>query len=257
MNDTFQCGDTGALVAYLYDECALGEREQIAAHVKQCATCASEIDSLRATRRTLAAWTPPDLALGFQITRTDVGPVPNSVLEPKIAWWRAPLPGWAQAAAALVIFAAGLSTGIARNGSSAPVASPQVASVVPAVPRGSAVAVPAAAGAVSRDELAQLEQRLKSEMSHLRPVSAVSTVASRGSDDALIQQVRRLIEESEANQRKDFTLRMVELAGNIEQQRRVDLQTVRQSMGQLQDVTGTELRQQREVLGRLVSERTR
>jgi hypothetical protein len=213
MNDIFQCGDSGALVAYLYDECALGEREQIAAHLKQCATCASEIDSLRATRQTLAAWTPPDLALGFQITRTDVGPAPNrssSGLEPKIAWWRAPLPGWAQAAAALVIFAAGLSVGIARNGSS-----------------------------------------------QLRPVSAVSTVASRGSDEALIQQVRSLIEESEANQRKDFTLRMVELAGNIEQQRRVDLQTVRQSMGQLQDVTGTELRQQREVLGRLVSERTR
>jgi hypothetical protein len=258
MNDIFQCGDSGALVAYLYDECAPGEREQIAAHLKQCATCASEIDSLRVTRQTLAAWTPPDLALGFQITRTDVGPAPNrssSGLEPKIAWWRAPLPGWAQAAAALVIFAAGLSVGIARNGSSDPVASPQVSSVVPAVSRGSAATAPA--GSVSRDELAQLEQRLKSEMSQLRPVSAVSTVASRGSDEALIQQVRSLIEESEANQRKDFTLRMVELAGNIEQQRRVDLQTVRQSMGQLQDVTGTELRQQREVLGRLVSERTR
>ena len=74
---------------------------------------------------------------------------------------------------------------------------------------------------------------------------------------ALLQQVKTLIEQSEESQRKDFTLRMVELAGNIEQQRRVDLTTVRQSMGQLQDVTGNELRQQREVLGRLVSERSR
>ena len=94
-------------------------------------------------------------------------------------------------------------------------------------------------------------------MSQLKPASAATPVAARGSDEALIQQVKNLIEQSEADQRKDFTLRMVELAGNIEQQRRVDLTTVRQSMGQLQDVTGTELRQQREVLGRLVSERSR
>ena len=44
MNDMFQCGDPGALVAYLYDECEPGERELIAAHITRCATCASEID---------------------------------------------------------------------------------------------------------------------------------------------------------------------------------------------------------------------
>jgi hypothetical protein len=82
-------------------------------------------------------------------------------------------------------------------------------------------------------------------------------VAVRGSDDALLQQVKGLIEESESNQRRDFTLRMVELAGNVENQRRVDLASVRQQMGLQQGAIGTELRQQREVLGRLVSERTR
>lgn len=252
MNDIFQCGESGALVAYLYDECSPGEQEQIAAHITQCAICASEIASLRATRQTLAAWTPPDLALGFQITRTEAAAPskPSHVLEPKIAWWRAPMPAWAQAAAALVIFAAGLSLGLARTGSSGVAASPQVAGIAP-------TAMPVSTSSVSRDELAQLEQRLKNELSQVRPVSAVAPAASRGSDDALLARVKSLIEESEANQRKDFTLRMVELAGNIEQQRRVDLTTVRQSMGQLQDVTGNELRQQREVLGRLVSERTR
>ncbi len=78
MNDTFQCGDPGALVAYLYDECEPGERELIAAHITRCATCASDIDTLGATRQTLTAWTPPDMALGFQITRPhDVGPAAN------------------------------------------------------------------------------------------------------------------------------------------------------------------------------------
>lgn len=258
MTDTFQCGDSASLVAYLYDECEPGEREQIAAHLKRCATCASEVGALSATRQTLASWAPPDLALGFQITRHDVGPVapaaPARVLEPKIAWWRAPLPAWAQAAAALVIFAAGLSVGQARittvPGQTTPAS--QVAAVVPAAP---AVATPVSS--VSRDELAQLEQRLKAEFGQLRSAATATPVVARGSDDALLQQVKTLIEQSAETQRRDFTLRMVDLAGNIEQQRRVDLATVRQSMGQLQDVTGTELRQQREVLGRLVSERTR
>ena len=256
MNDIFQCGDSAALVSYLYDECEPGEQELIAAHVKRCAACAGEIDALRATRQTLAEWTPPDLALGFRIERD--ADVPRAkVLEPKIAWWRAPLPAWAQAAAALVIFGAGLATGIARNESApqAP-AAPTVAAVPADAPP---VAAPSVSreGLASRDELAQLEQRIRAEFSQPRSTPTPTAVTARGSDDALLQQVKTLIEQSEENQRKDFTLRMVELAGNIEQQRRVDLTTVRQSMGQLQDVTGNELRQQREVLGRLVSERSR
>lgn len=255
MNDTFQCGDAASLVAYLYDECEPAEQELIAAHLKRCTTCATEIGALSATRQTLAAWTPPDLTLGFQITRSDVVPVapttPARVLEPKVAWWRAPLPAWAQAAAALVIFGAGLSVGQVRNATPAQTTAPaQTTSTVPAATN---VATPG----VSRDELAELEQRLKSEFAQLRSTPAPTPVATRGSDEALLQQVRTLIDQSAENQRRDFTLRMVDLAGNIEQQRRVDLTTVRQSMGQLQDVTGTELRQQREVLGRLVSERTR
>ena len=255
MNDIFQCGDSAALVSYLYDECEPGEQELIAAHVKRCATCAGEIDALRATRLTLAAWTPPDLALGFRIERD--ADVPRAkVLEPTIAWWRAPLPAWAQAAAALVIFGAGLATGIARN---EPAQTPpaQTAAAVSAEARPVAAPSVSRDALASRDELAQLEQRIRAEFGQPRSTPTPTAVTARGSDDALLQQVKTLIDQSEENQRKDFTLRMVELAGNIEQQRRVDLTTVRQSMGQLQDVTGNELRQQREVLGRLVSERSR
>jgi hypothetical protein len=254
MNDIFQCGDSAALVAYLYDECAPGEQALIAAHLKGCATCASEIDSLRATRRTLAEWTPPDLALGFRITREDA-PRPANVLEPTTAWWRAPLPAWAQAAAALLIFAVGLSVGAARNSAPEQAALPEIASVVPAAQP--AVAAQPAAPTVSRDDLAQLEQRLKTELTTLRSSSPATPVAARGSDDDLMAQVKALIQQSEESQRRDFTLRMVELAGNFETQRRVDLASVRQQIGLQQGAIGTELRQQREVLGRLVSERTR
>ena len=250
MNDIFQCGDSAALVAYLYDECAPDELALITAHIKGCAACANEIEALSATRRTLASWTPPELALGFRITREDE-PRPARILEPRIAWWRAPLPAWAQAAAALVIFGAGLSVGAVRN--TAP-GQPAKAELVPAVP----VAAQPAASSVSRDDLAQLEARFKAELTQLRSSSNTATpVVTRGSDEALIAQVKTLLEQSEENQRRDFTVRMVDLAGNIETQRRVDLASVRQQMGLQQGAIGTELRQQREVLGRLVSERTR
>jgi hypothetical protein len=251
MNDIFQCGDSAALVAYLYDECAPDELALITAHIKGCAACASEIEGLSATRRTLATWTPPDLALGFRITREDE-PRPAKILEPKIAWWRAPLPAWAQAAAALVIFGAGLSVGAVRN------TAPERAAVTETVPAVLPVAAPPAASSVSRDDLARLEERIKTELTQIRSSSNTATpVVARGSDEALIAQVKTLIEQSEENQRRDFTVRMVDLAGNIETQRRVDLASVRQQMGLQQGAIGTELRQQREVLGRLVSERTR
>ena len=121
-------------------------------------------------------------------------------------------------------------------------------------------AAPPAAASASRDDLAQLEQRLRAELTRLQSSTTAATatpVAAHGSDDALLAQVKTLIEQSEENQRRDFTVRMVDLAGNIETQRRVDLASVRQQIGLQQGAIGTELRQQREVLGRLVSERTR
>jgi hypothetical protein len=239
MNEIFQCGDSGALVAYLYDECSPGEHAVIATHIKGCVACASEIDALSATRRTLASWTPPDLALGFHITRSDVGPA--KILEPKIAWWRAPLPAWAQAAAALVIFAAGLSLGTARNGSTEQAAGPRPPASVPAEAR------PVAAS-VSRDELAQLEQRIRTEMSQLRTASSAAPVPAR-TNDALLAEVRALVEQSNAEQNRDFTLRLVELAGRFDIQNR----RVAESVGQLRDTVRTEFGQQRQVNQQLIN----
>jgi hypothetical protein len=253
MKDTFQCGDSAALVSYLYDECAPGEQAAVAAHINGCANCASEIAALSATRRTLAEWTPPELALGFRITRENE-PRPAKILEPKIAWWRAPMPAWAQAAAALVIFGVGLSVGSAR--SSAPEQAATV-STGPAVP----VNTQPVAAAVSRDDLVRLEQRIKAEMGQRRTSDTPAPAGASGSDDALIARVKTLIDESEANQRRDFTLRMVDLASTIERQRRVDLAQIGNSMGQFQGATRNELRQQNEAfseaLRRLVSDAPR
>ena len=253
MNDIFQCGDSAALVAYLYDECAPGEQALIEAHLKGCAVCASEIDGLRATRRTLAAWTPPEHALGFRITREDE-PRPARILEPKIAWWRAPLPAWAQAVAALVIFGVGLSVGSARHTVQEQTATGRTASVLPAASQ------PAAAG-VSRDDLTQLEQRIRAELGQLRASNTATPVAARESDEALIQRVRTMIDESAADERRNFTERMLNMAEVIERQRRVDLAQIGNSMGQFRGATRDEIRQQNEAFSeairRLVSDSPR
>src|SRR5687768_4076125 len=136
MNDIFRCEDRDALVAYLYDECDPAERAAIAAHVSHCPACAEEIASLRATRTQLAAWMPPAASLGFQITGANERrePLAFTARAPQGGrWWREPLPAWAQAAAAAVIFAAGLTAGTLGNSSgrdstaTAPAASPVAA----------------------------------------------------------------------------------------------------------------------------------
>ena len=65
-------------------------------------------------------------------------------------WWRQPLPAWAQAAAAVAIFAAGMSAGAVRSDSNGPDASPTPAVTVPV------------ARTVSRDDLARFDTRLRS-----------------------------------------------------------------------------------------------
>lgn len=238
MSLTFECGDKNALVAYLYEECEPELRDVISGHLTRCDSCSSEVDGLGWTRGRLEVWTPPLPELGFQM------PVP--VQAARLPWWRAPMPAWAQAVAALLIFGVGLSVGLARG----PVAAPQQVSSKPPA------AAPAQAptnGATSTD-LAQLEERLKSEMAQMRTAaSPVRQVVASSSDDDIMKKVVALLAESEERQRRDFTLRSVEMARDFEAQRRVDMASVRETVGQFQGVTGTEIRQQREAIDRLNS----
>jgi hypothetical protein len=66
-----------------------------------------------------------------------------------------------------------------------------------------------------------------------------------------MKKVEALVAQSEERQRREFTLRSVELARDFEAQRRIDMATVRDSMGQFQGVAGTEIRQQREAIDRI------
>ena len=191
MTQNYRCGDYAALMGYLYDDCEAGEREAIAVHLQSCRACADELAALTGTRRQLASWAPPDTRLGFQIT--PAGADESRVIRlgsgkigaASTAWWRQPLPAWAQMAAAMLIFTAGLSIGMAR-GTAAP-----------------------AAGSESPEVRAALSD-LRQRVSHVEQLSKrggdgrVTVAHAVPSEAEILQRVRYDIARSEERQRQEW-----------------------------------------------------
>ena len=258
MTETFQCGDNPALVGYMYGECDPAERRVIGRHLAVCPACAAELEALGATRIQLAAWTPPEARLGFRMV-SDASPfdfaqgrpfdgvrLAPSVVEGAQRWWAQPVPAWAQAAAAAVIFATGLSLGVWRGTSSDGTASvgnsPVTAALTPAG---------AAANLASAGDLTALEQRLRSEMALLRPSAPSAAGTSRTasvSEADILARVRALIDESEQRQQRELALRTAQVVRDFDSQRRVDLQNVRSIVGQVEGSTGAEIARQQQTL---------
>ena len=250
MSETFTCGDHGALVSYLYDECAPNERRAISAHLAICRACAEEITSLGATREQLATWTPPEAQLGFRI----VSDSPSSnVLRPS-RWWQKPMPAWAQAAAAALIFATGLTLGALRG-----VTSPADRGPIGSAPQqANATTLAANTTSVTRADLAALEQRLRSELSQGRSTSSTvrtgntSDPAAASGDARVLERVRAMIQDSEQRQQRELALRTAEVVRDFDAQRRDDLTRIERTMGQMDGTTGVEVAQQRQMLNYLM-----
>ena len=227
MNDITPCGHHELLVTYLYDECDPAERDSIAAHVAICASCAEELQALRDTRVHLAAWSPPALPLGFQITRTEAE-APAKVLRPaglagrssqSEGWWRQPLPAWAQAAAAAVIFASGMSLGAVRSADTP--ATPATASSTGAA----TVSTPLVADAVSRDDLARLDARLRSvegAQSQQASLRLQRTAAGSIDERALLTRVTALVDARVAQSERQ-NIQMLATVGRALEDYRTEL----------------------------------
>jgi anti-sigma factor RsiW len=248
MTETFQCGDNVALVGYLYDECEAHERTAIAAHVTVCAACAAELAALRSTREQLAAWSPPEAELGFLITRRQAPQPLEFKREGKAQrahWFARPLPAWAQVAAATIVFAVGVLLGIAQGTNG--VGSPRNMRA--------ASAQQGLAPNVSEASLAALERRLRDEIAAIR-VANQETVApsspSLGIEAQLMTRVRALIAESEQRQQRELALRTAELVRDFDSQRQFDLAQIQRNFGQIEGLTGAEVREQREMLNYLI-----
>jgi anti-sigma factor RsiW len=238
MSQTFTCGDYGALMSYLYDECEPNERRAISAHVAVCRGCAEEIASLGATRELLGAWSPPDAQLGFRVVSDTP---PSNVLRPS-RWWQQPMPAWAQAAAAAVIFATGVTLGALR-------ATTGTTDAQASNPQPSNVKV-TAASTVTPGDLSALEQRLRTEMSQMRSTNGPAPVSA--GDAQVLERVRALIQDSEQRQQRELALRTAEIVRDFDAQRQGDLARIERAMGQMDGTTGVEVAQQRQMLNYLM-----
>lgn len=243
MNESVICGDHETLVSYLYDECAPHERRTISAHVAICSECAEELMALGATREQLALWAPPDVQLGFRIvsdapraTSTQSARAEGATVLRPARWWRQPMPAWAQAAAAVLIFATGVTLGVMRG------AAPGAARP--------ALQTSATGSSVTKAELVALEQRLRTEMSQSHAVS--TPVAATPADGHILQQVRTMIDESEQRQRRELALRAAEMVRDFDAQRNDDLARIERTLGQMDGTTGVEVAQQRQMLNYLM-----
>lgn len=240
-----RCGDAEALMDFLYDECEPDARARMTRHLAVCAVCSEELASLGGAREELAAWMPPALPLGFQISSASAAPalVTPVVSTPAVAWWRQPMPAWGQAVAAVALFGLGMAAG-GRGGN-----------IVP--PTGERAGT--AAAVVSASDLAQVESRLRGEIEGLRtaaiasPRSTTVAVPVEGHEAAVMRQVRQLLRESEGRQQETFEVRAAQLARDAEIQRRVDQANLQRTLTQVQGTTGEEVRQQRELLNYLVN----
>jgi anti-sigma factor RsiW len=246
--------DKDRLVAYLYDEAGPAERHALEAHLARCADCARELGAFRGVRQHLAAWDAPEIDLGFRITREPL------VVPPRRTWW--PVPAWAQAMAAvllLVVGAALANLDLQYGGFALRVGwQPERAATAPAN-----AAVVAAAPAVEPSQVAawqadleRLARDLRGEIaaSHAATAAAVAGSPGRadGGRDAIVEQVRVLIAESERRQQRELALRLTQTMQDLERQRRTDLVRIEQSFGQLEGFTGAEAARQRELLNYLM-----
>jgi len=225
---TFTCDDKPTLIAYLYGEVDVATRERVDAHLATCERCGAELTALGDVRLELGLWNPPDAELGFAITRRSE-PQSATVLRPA-RWWST-VPAWAQAAAAVLVIAAG-----------AGIANLQVRSG----PDGFSVstgwmpsAAPAAAPVQENNEqwrtaLVTLEQQLRNEIRSTHEQNTVRAAAP-SADEATIRRVQQMLAASEERQQRELALRLTQFTVDMTMQRRADLQRITQSFGQFDE----------------------
>jgi hypothetical protein len=255
MNDSRYCGNSDALMSYLYEEGSAEERLAFEAHLRECVRCADEAAAFRAVRGDIAAWAPPETVLDFRIVRE---PAPA-----RSRWaWMSAMPAWAQLAAASLVV--GVAAGLAgldveygkdgfavRTGWGRPAETRQAAA--------GAVAPVGGEAAPWRADLVALQEQLRGEFGQtaaaprVTPVSAPAGGPSKGlSDDEFLARVKELIAASETRTQREMALRLAEVVRDVDAQRRADMRRVADGLGVLEGRTGAAVAQQREMMNYLL-----
>lgn len=279
MIETYRCDDKDQLVAFLYDDIDPVSRRRVEEHLRVCPTCAAEIGALGEVRHTLAEWQPPDTVLEVVVPLAEGSPHLNGphlngssralavhdqapaesrgeVVRPA-RWWTPPaLPAWAQAAAAVLVVAAGLAMAniqLRYDANGLVVTTGWMTPVAPApAPAADAAVVPTSAQVAPEDwrtALASLERELRDEIQSTRTrPTMVSTSAAPEADAPSMERVSGLIEESERRQKRELALRLTQVVRDIELQRRTDNRRNVQAIGQFEGLAGAEMLRQRQAL---------
>ena len=249
MSIKFTCDDKQTLVSYAYGEIDHDTRQAVDAHLASCDACAAEVTALGDVRSSIGLWVPPDVELDFTIVKKSQLPASN-VLRPA-RWWNT-VPVWAQAAAALLVIAAGLSIANVRVTSTAEGISVSTGWMQPVAsePIGREANGPQVAAATADDfklQLASLEQKLRDEIRSTH--AQESKAGARGPvDEATIRRVQQLIAASEERQERELAVRFVELTRDMNMQRRADLMNITRGMVGYED----QLQRQRQTINNLI-----
>lgn len=224
-----------ALLDYLYEEGDPAERLRIATHLQECAACSVAVLEFQNVRGMLRDFTPPAADLGFRIVQDS----PSAGHRARGAWgWRPTMqqkmPWLAQAAAAVVLFAAGMAVSqlnvdygdgalTVRTRSAAPSASIRNTSIT--LPSQNVSAV----GHTGHIDINELERVLRERL-EAQNAPAVDT-------ERLMQRVRSMIDQSEQRQQRELALRLSQVAREVDTQHQADLIRIQQDFGQQQEAT--------------------
>jgi polyhydroxyalkanoate synthesis regulator phasin len=253
------CPGGDALVSLLYDDFepgAVPSRDDLEAHVRACATCLAEFEALGGVRAQLAAWTAPDVALGFEVVRTE----PRAPLGWRQTFSAQTFAAWsargarALPAAAAAIIVLGGAMALARldihyDQAGLTVRTGWGHAAAPSSPAtGDDAAALRQELASLRGEIARLGAAQATTVSATSappagdgpagptPVSTGtvadgSLTAAQGA--ALLRSFRQALDESEVRQQQNLQLRIGEVTRDFDLQRRQDLVQVEQGFGRL------------------------
>jgi hypothetical protein len=229
-----------ALLDYLYEEGDPAERLKIARHLQECATCSVAVLEFQSVRGMLRSWTPPAAELGFRVVqdrelvsteRTESGG--SGGWSPGRLWQWQGMRAWSQAAAAILLFVAGmgvsqldfeyadgsLTVGM-RNAEPQPRRNESI--VLTAAPSSPAETV------LSPQALSDLERILRARLA--------ASSSDSGDTEQLLQRVRSMIDQSEQRQERELALRLSQVAQEVNTQHQADLLRIQQNVGQTQDL---------------------
>ena len=214
-----------ALLAYLYEEGDHAERLTVARHLQECAPCSVAVLEFQNVRGMLHDWTPPATELGFRIVQEK----PAVLVPPRaFSFWPSAYGGWARAAAAVLVFAAGMAVSQFTMSYDAGVLIVRLRQpdTVPAQSQHARdkwieLAAENGPGVTTVPERA-LDNRL-------------TPVATDTSTEQLLQRVRSMIDQSEQRQQRELALRLSQLNSEVDAQHQADLLRIQQNFGQQQE----------------------